>query len=91
MKFFKRLLYTLLLTFGFIYMGYIFCTQQIKLNDLNKEIAFYDRELQEQNVKTQELNNRINSMSSNKYMEEVARERLGYVMPDEIIFIDASI
>ena len=90
MKILKKLLVTLL-TFAFIYMSYILINQQTKLNDLNGEIAFYNREIEEQNLKTENLTNTIASMSTDEYMEEVARDKLGLVMPSEIIFMDASI
>ena len=32
-----------------------------------------------------------NSISSDKYIEEVAREKLGLVLPSEIIFVNANI
>lgn len=91
MKIFTRLLLTLGFTVVFIYMGHILLEQQTRINELDEEIAYYDRELQEENLKTENLNLTINSMSSDEYIEEVARNRLGLVMPSEIIFVDASI
>ncbi len=91
MKILKKLLVTLLTTFVFVYMGYILLNQQSKINDLDKEISFYSREIEEQNLKTERLNDTLTSMSTDEYMEEVARDKLGLVMPSEIIFMDASI
>ena len=76
---------------AFVYMGYIFCNQQVKLNELNTEIASYERKIQEQYLESEKLTTTIASMSEDEYIEEVARERLGYVMPTEIIFMDAGI
>jgi cell division protein FtsB len=72
-------------------MGYIFYNQQIKLNELNTEIASCERKIQEQYLESEKLTSTIASMTKDEYIEEVARERLGYVMPTEIIFMDASI
>lgn len=91
MKILNRFLLTLGFTFAFIYMGHILLEQQTKLNELNEEITYYDRELQEEKLKTENLNITLNSMSTDEYIEEVARNRLGLVMPSEIIFVDASI
>ena len=91
MKIIKKLLVTLLVTFGFIYMGYILINQQSKLNNLNTEIVYYNREIEEENLRTENLNDMISSMTTDEYMEEVARNQLGLVMPSEIIFMDASI
>lgn len=91
MKVIKKLCLTLIIMCAFIYMGYILLNQQTKLNELNNQIVSYSRELQEQNLETEKLNNIIATMSEDEYMEEVARDRLGLVMPTEIIFMDASI
>lgn len=72
-------------------MGHILLDQQTKLNDLDNEITYYNRELQEAKLKTENLNITLNSMNTDEYIEEVARNRLGLVMPSEIIFVDASI
>ena len=91
MNILKKLAITLCTICLFMYMSYILINQQVKLNELSDEIAYYNRELQEENLETEKLNNTIASMSEDEYMEEVARERLGLVMPTEIIFMDASI
>ena len=87
----KRLFATLIVTGLFVYMGYILLEQQVKLNELDSELAYYSRELQEEQLETEKLNDTLASLSEDKYIEEVARERLGLVMPSEIIFVDASI
>lgn len=91
MKIIKNLLTTLLTLGVFIYMGYVFYNQQIKINDLNMEIGSCERKIQEENLETEKLTTTIASMSDDEYIEEVARERLGLVMPTEIIFVDSSI
>lgn len=91
MSILKRLFVTLLVTAGFVYMGYILLNQQVKLNELKDEIAYYNKELQSEQLETEQLNDTLASLSQDDYIEEVARERLGLVMPTEIIFMDASI
>lgn len=91
MKVLKKLLTTLALTAGFMYMIYILGTQQVRLNELNDELSCYDRDLQEEKLETEKLTNTLATLSDDKYMEEVARDKLGLVMPTEIIFMDASI
>ena len=76
---------------AFVYMGCVLYNQQIKLNQLNTEVSSYERKIQEQYLESENLTNTISSMNKDEYIEEVARERLGYVMPTEIIFMDASI
>ena len=91
MKGLKRLLTTLLITATFTYMLYILGTQQAKLNELNNELSCYNRDLQEEKLETEKLTDTLATLSDDKYMEEVARDKLGLVMPTEIIFMDASI
>ena len=91
MKVLKRLLTTLLITATFTYMLYILGTQQAKLNELNNELSCYNRDLQEGKLETEKLTDTLATLSDDKYMEEVARDKLGLVMPTEIIFMDASI
>ena len=76
---------------AFIYMGVVFANQQQKIDQLNNNIAACKRDIQEENLETEKLTNTIASMSNDDYIEEVAREQLGLVMPTEIIFMDASI
>lgn len=91
MKVLKKLLTTLLITATFTYMLYILGTQQAKLNELNNELSCYNRDLQEEKLETEKLTDTLATLSDDKYMEEVARDKLGLVMPTEIIFMDASI
>lgn len=91
MKVLKRLLTTLLITATFTYMLYILGTQQAKLNELNNELSCYNRDLQEEKLETEKLTDTLATLSDDKYMEGVARDKLGLVMPTEIIFMDASI
>ena len=91
MKVLKRLLTTLLITATFTYMLYILGTQQAKLNELNNELSCYNKDLQEEKLETEKLTDTLATLSDDKYMEEVARDKLGLVMPTEIIFMDASI
>ena len=91
MKVLKKLLTTLLITATFTYMLYILGTQQAKLNELNNELSCYNRDLQEEKLETEKLNDTLATLSDDEYMEEVARDKLGLVMPTEIIFMDASI
>lgn len=91
MKVLRRLLTTLLITATFTYMIYILGTQQAKLNELNNELSCYNRDLQEEKLETEKLTDTLATLSDDKYMEEVARDKLGLVMPTEIIFMDASI
>ncbi len=51
------------------------------LNDINKEIASESLIKDEYERLSQENN-------EDEYMERVAREKLGYALPDETVFVD---
>lgn len=87
----KKLFITFFAMGLLLYMGYIFYNQQVKINELNTDISVCERKIQEQNLESEKLTTTIASMSEDTYIEEVARERLGFVMPTEIIFMDSSI
>ena len=49
-----------------------------------------EEELLEERLKTEELQRKYESDIDNEYIEDVARESLGYVKPYEKIFVDAN-
>ena len=47
--------------------------------------------IDEATIKTEELEETKGKINSDEYIEAYAREKLGLVMPYEIIFVDASL
>lgn len=90
-NFFKKLLYTLTLIFVLGYGTYTVIEQQVKLNQINKEKEMYMAIYEEEKMKHEQLIEVKENLDTDAYIEEVAREKLGLVMPYEIIFVDASI
>lgn len=83
-KLYKKLLIILVL----IYVAYVFINQQKVLNQYaseSKEIAVKIREQEEYNT---ELNSKKDNVNSKEYIEQVARERLDMVYPNEKIYVD---
>ena len=60
---------------------YAISRQQQKLEILNQQIA-------SQSAKNDELSRVIENGSSEEQLERVARDKLGYVDPDERVYID---
>lgn len=87
----KRLFTILAVTFFIIYAGVVIVKQEFTFIEYKKEIENYAKLIEEENLKTEELNNTKSKISSAKYIEEIAREKLGYVLPSEIVFVDASL
>ena len=72
------------------YVGYTFIMQQITLNKYDKEYAYYENKCVEEEYRNQDLKNEKENINSDAYIEKVARDKLGLVMPNETIYIDAS-
>lgn len=90
-EFFQKLLSTLLVTCVFVYFAYVLIDQEIQLQRLSEEIELYQAQLDEANMKTEELKETKKIINTDEYIENYAREKLGLVMPYETIFVDASI
>ncbi len=61
-------------------------SQQIKINDYKAQIANLDESLTTLGERKAELDTQSDLYSSDEYIEEIARTRLGYVRSDEIVF-----
>lgn len=90
-NFLKKLMYTLAITSIFTYGAYTIADQQAKLNDIASEKEKYMALFEEEEMRYEQLLDVKANINSDSYIEEVAREKLGLVMPYEIIFVDASI
>ena len=68
--------------------------EQTTLEKCKAEIEKYERLIEEELLRKEELlelKKKIESEEYKDYIEQVAREKLGLVMPDEIIFNDCDI
>lgn len=74
----------------FLYVGYIFIQQQIRLHDLRMEGKEVTAEIEQKQQENEELTHIMDIMETDEYIEKVARQKLGFVKPDEQVFIDTS-
>ena len=89
--FLKNFIYTTLFLALFGYASYTLVMQQKELNLLQDEKNEYASLCADEDMKYEKLMETKENLNSDNYIEEVAREKLGLVMPYEIIFVDASI
>lgn len=68
----------------------ILIKQQSNINYYNNKISNLKTQIAAQEELSEELKKKSAIYSSDYYIEKVAREELGLVMPDEKVFIDAS-
>lgn len=72
-----------------VFCGYIFFRGFSLYNDkvnLQSEISSLNQQIENENKRTEELKEQETYMHTKKYAEEVAKDVLGYVYEDEIIF-----
>jgi len=87
----KKLLKTIAITGVLMYACLIMLKQEIAFERYEEEIEKYVRLIEEENLKNEQLTYTKTQISSKEYVEEIAREKLGLVMPNEIVFVDANL
>jgi len=87
-KFFnKNKIVIILATIVLVYFSYIYIKQELKHDELTNDKIYYANEIDRLKVEIEELNKKIDEISTPEYIEKIARERLKMVKPDEIIYI----
>lgn len=83
-----------ILIFAFIlfivYIGYHFITLQLQLNKDKNTLAQTKQKCTEMKEANDELNDILENDGEIDYIEKIAKDKLGYVNPDERVFIDIS-
>ena len=87
----KRLFKTIVMTAVFMYACLILARQEVTFYEYDNEIEKYVRLIEEETLKNEQLTRTKDHISSKEYIEEIAREKLGLVMPNEIVFVDANL
>lgn len=90
-SFFVKLIKTLILTSLCMYCLFTLVNQQITIMEYRESKSQYVKKIQEEKLKSEQLSKIKNDITTSEYIEGVAREKLGLVMPNEIVFVDASI
>lgn len=66
-----------------IYFVYTFIEQQVQINKYDSEIEMYTADIENKRELVNYYNNQKGNTKSDEYIENVARESLGYVKPYE--------
>lgn len=61
------------------------------ISDTKKEIAAVSQAAADQNKVNSELRKQVESDNIDEYVESIARDKLGYVMPGERVYYDISV
>ncbi|MBQ3115144.1 MAG: septum formation initiator family protein [Clostridia bacterium] len=72
-----------------VYFSYSLITQQVQIYTAKKQISELDAEITQQQQTKEELQKKKELINTPEFIEKYAREELGLVAPDEIIFMEA--
>ncbi len=86
----KQILLKIVFFFIIGYVVYIFAQQQSDINKYAMETKYYENLIIEANEENALLTKEKENINSDEYIEKIAREKLGYIMPNETIYIDAN-
>jgi len=73
-----------------VYFVYTFFDQQTQINKYNSQIEVYKTEIASKNEVTNYYKQQAENTTTDEYIEQVARETLGYVKPYEKVFVDTN-
>ena len=90
-KFIRRLLKTIFVVAFLVYACVAMAQQEISFRKYDKELSEYNTRIADEELRHEQLVSTREEITSNEYIEEVAREKLGLVMPNEIVFTDSSL
>lgn len=82
----RYVLLTFLLTF--FVLGGIYLSQQTKLQSIAEEKVTLQSKLDGLKIEQERLERMLEYMQTDEYLRQYAREKLGYVFPDDTKFID---
>ncbi|MEE1012961.1 MAG: septum formation initiator family protein [Clostridia bacterium] len=73
-----------------LYFVYIMIWQQVTISKKNKEINALEEKVQTATQQTEKLEAELENLNDPAYLEQIAREKLGLVRPNERVFVDAN-
>lgn len=74
----------------FVYFVYTMFSQQIQINKYNSQIDMYTADIDSKYKLVNYYKEQSKNIESVDYIEQVARDTLGYIKPYEKIFIDTN-
>lgn len=80
-----------IVSFAFIlYFVITFFDQQIQINKYNSQIEMYNKEIEAKKSLVEYYKNQNENITTDEYIESVAREKLGLVKPYETVYVDSN-
>ncbi len=82
------LILALLLAVGYFVISFI--SAQLEIREKEKQAAEVRAQVEQQQAENERLQAVVDGGDEKQYIERVAREKLGYVMPDEKVYYDIT-
>lgn len=73
-----------------VYATYTLIKQEIEINKYDKEKIYYMEQIALANKKHEEYKHYSEYVKSEEYIEKIAREKLGMLLPEERVYIEYS-
>lgn len=86
----KSIILRILLLIFAVYVVISLTNLEIKLSERRRELKNGEAVLEKKNIQIDELERLLKNGTEAELIEKAARERLGYVYPNEQVFIDLS-
>ena len=80
----------LILFFLMFYASYTLIRQEVEIKKYDKEKQYYMEQIQLAQVKHEEYKKYSEYVKTDAYIEKIAREKLGMLLPEEKIYIEYS-
>lgn len=84
-----RMIHLVLIVFS-VYFVYTLIEQQVQINKYDSQIEMYSADIKNKEELEEYYDKQKGAIQTDEYIENVARENLGYVKPYEKIFVDAN-
>ncbi len=73
-----------------LYLSYALIGQQVSLRESDSQISQLEADIAEAEGRLAQVQDLEGLSKSDAYIEKVAREKLGLVLPDETVFVDVT-
>lgn len=86
----KKLFRKVLIIVFVIYVSVTLINQQLTIMRMEDRKAELNEQIQEAKAETEKLNKQLEEASSDAYVEQIAREKLGLIKDGDIIYVDVG-
>lgn len=86
----KKILKVIIILIVLSYFIYVLIKQQTTLNSYQTEQDYVSSQIQDQQEYKNELADMEANINSDKYIEQIARDKLDMYLPNERVYVDAN-